>query len=148
MGSCVSKMEKKFPVDGLHLFSKDGRMLYTLIYSDESEYLLMNSITHDVVKLSRMDNLSMGNDHIVLDGWVEPGWWISACWFFLFDETQKRLVNNNFLGSVNYLRLEVSKLSLTHRHHKMGIDYLINIGTYDCDGEFTFFTEVMYGTGK
>jgi hypothetical protein len=43
-------MRYKFPKDGLHLYSREGRMLYTLIYSAECEYLLMNSISHDVIK--------------------------------------------------------------------------------------------------
>ena len=145
MGCCVSKKVAKFPKAGLHLYSKEGRLLYTLIYANNKEYLLMNSISHDVVTLSRIDDMSMENEHIVIDGWVDPGWWISACWFFMFDETHKRLVNNNFLVSAHYLRVELSTMSLMRRHRKMGIKYLVSIGTYDRDGEFTVFTEVMYG---
>jgi hypothetical protein len=89
--------------------------------------------------------MCMGNDHIIIDGWVKPGWWISACWFFMFDETHKRLMDNNFLVSAHYLRIELSKMTLTRRHKKMGIEYLVSIGTYDKDGELTVFSEVMYG---
>jgi len=168
MGCWISKKVYKFPKEGLHLYSKEGRMLYTLIYSDDCEYLLMNSVSHDVVKLCRIDNMCMGNDHIVIDGWVSPGWWISACWFFMFDETHKRLMGNNFLVSAHYLRIELSKMTLTRRHKKMGIEYLVSIGTFcngestNCtgttntpdkgvcgtfctDGDLTVFSEVMYG---
>jgi len=145
MGCCVSKKVAKFPKDGLHLYSKEGRLLYTLIYANNDEYLLMNSISHDIVKLRCIDKICMGHEHIVIDGWVNPGWWISACWFFMFDETHKRLMNNNFLVRAHYLRIELSTMSLTHRHRKMGIKYLISIGTYDKDDTFTIFTEVMYG---
>ena len=145
MGCCVSKNVAKFPKAGLHLYSKEGRLLYTLIYANNKEYLLMNSISHDVVTLSRIDDMSMENEHIVIDGWVDPGWWISACWFFMFDETHKRLVNNNFLVSAHYLRVELSTMSLMRRHRKMGIKYLVSIGTYDRDGEFIIFTEALYG---
>ena len=105
----------------------------------------MNSISQDIVTLSRMDDMSMGNEHIVIDGWVNPGWWISACWFFMFDETHKRLVNNNFLVSAHYLRIELSTMSISKRHKKMSIKYLVSIGTYDRDGEFIIFTEALYG---
>jgi hypothetical protein len=176
MGCLVSKKVYKYPKEGLHLYSKEGRMLYTLIYIDNGEYLLMDSISHDVVKLCRIDGtvesqllvhsrssiggkgfcslftgeacekgMCMGNDHIIIDGWVKPGWWISACWFFMFDETHKRLMDNNFLVSAHYLRIELSKMTLTRRHKKMGIEYLVSIGTYDKDGELTVFSEVMYG---
>jgi hypothetical protein len=145
MGCCVSKKGAKFPKDGLHLYSKEGRLLYTLIYANNEEYLLMNSISHDIVKLRCIDNICMGHEYIVIDGWVNPGWWISACWFFMFDETHKRLMNNNFIVHAHYLRFELSAMSLTHRHRKMGIKYLISIGTYDKDNVFTTFTEVMYG---
>ena len=145
MGCCVSNQIVKFPKNGMHLYSREGRMLYTLIYSDACEYLLMNSVSHDVVRLSRVDNISMDYDHIVLDGWVNPGWWISACWFFMFDETHKRLVGNNYLVQQHYLRVELSNMSLTSQHKKMGIAYLVSIGTHDNTGELTVFSEVMYG---
>lgn len=145
MGCCVSKKAYKFPKNGLYLYNRGGRMLYTLIYTNNGEYLLMNNISHDVVKLCQIDNMCMGNNHIVIDGWVSPGWWISACWFFMFDETHKRLADNNFLVNAHYLRLELSKMTITRMHRKMGIEYLVSIGTYDKDGEFTVVTEVMYG---
>ena len=193
MGCCVSKKVAKFPKAGLHLYSKEGMLLYTLSYANNKEYLLINSISHDVVTLSRIDDMRMENEHtvctglqaqcnatgvthnshppafcslftrglsperkrevglefsvsgIVIDGWVDPGWWISACWFFMFDETHKRLLNNNFLVSAHYLWVELSTMSISKRHKNMGIKYLVSIGTYDRDGEFTVFTEVMYG---
>ena len=105
----------------------------------------MNFISHDAIMLKKIDQLSIDTEHIVIDGWVNPGWWISACWFFMFDEANKQLVNNNFLVSAHYLRLELSAMSLTRQHRKLGIKYLVSIGTYDKDNEFTIFTEVMYG---
>lgn len=144
MGCCVSKIAYKFPQEGINLYSREGRMLYTLFYLNETEYTLMNSVTHDVVTLKQVDNLSNDYEHIVIDGWVKPGWWISACWYFMFDETHKRLVNNNYFIRSHYLRIELSRMSLTKTHKTMGIKYLVNIGTYDCSGEFTVFTEIMY----
>lgn len=145
MGCCFSKqVTDVFPKNGMHLYSREGHMLYILIYSDVCEYLLMNTVSHDVVRLTRIDNMSMGNEHIVLDGWVNPGWWISACWFFMFDETYKRLDSNNYLVDQQYLRLELSKMSLTLQHKHMGINYLVSIGTYDNASALTVFSEVMY----
>lgn len=145
MGCCFSKTEHRFPNDIMHLYSREGCMLYTLLYSNENEYLLMNSMSHDVIKLSRINDLCMGNDHIVIDGWVNPGWWISACWYFMFDNTHKCIMNNNFLINKHYLRVELSKMSLTAQHKKLGIEYLISIGTYNKDGDLIMIYKAMYG---
>lgn len=128
----------------LQLYSRDGRKLYTLIYTLNDEYLLVSCNTHNVVKLERMSGISTNNKYIVIDGLADPGWWLSATWKLMFDEINTN-INNDFLINTHYLRLELSKLSLTKKHKKLGIKYLISIGTYDNSGVFTIFNEVMYG---
>lgn len=145
MGICVSCHNEGFPREGLHLYNRDGEMLYTLIYSYSDWYLLLNSGNHDVVKLKSVGPLTYDDNHIVIDCWVTPTWWNNFCSINIFTPTQRCDISNNFFVRGHYLRLELSNLSLDKMHKKLGIKYAINVGTYNKYGDLIVFDEVMYG---
>jgi hypothetical protein len=145
MGCCVSCFDEGFPREGLHLYNRDGQLLYTLIYSYTDWYLLLNSGNHDVVKLRFVKPFTFNNNHIVIDCWVTPKWWNDLASLNIFNEMERNDISNNFIVRGHYFRLELSNLSLTKMHKKLGIKYLVNIGTYNRYGEIVVFDEVMYG---
>jgi hypothetical protein len=145
MGICVSCHSGGFPREGLHLYNRDGEMLYTLIYSYDDWYLLLNSGNHDVVKLKFVEPLTFNENHIVIDCWVTPKWWNDFCNINVFTPSQRCDISKNFFVRGHYLRLELSNLSLDRIHKKLGIKYSINVGTYNKYGELVIFDEVMYG---